>query len=138
MHKIFVSALITFACICNTVTILAEDNDNRINIPVSQPLSLDTYDFPPFVFATADREQHRARITVTLAYAGSPELQREIEQKREELRNIISLLLGTKKYEELDTFEDVIVLSDEIKSRVNANLLHGKIMEVYFWDFMIE
>lgn len=137
-HTLIITGLLIFAGIFTGTGIYGETTDTRTSIAVEQPLVLDTYELPPFQFITADKEQHRAGITVTLAFAGNPELQKELEQKKNIFRDSISRLLGTKKYEDLDSFEDVMNLSEEIKSGINSQLVSGKISEVYFWDFVLE
>lgn len=136
-HK-FIIALIILALTYTASGGFGEESSSWLEIVNERPLVLDTYELPVFLFKTADNVPHKASITVTLAYAGTPELQRELEQKKADIRNDISILLNGKKYEHLDSFEDVIVLSDEIKSRVNAHLTSGRIAEVYFWDFVLD
>lgn len=137
-QKNFIASLIMLACAFASAGIYGEDNDSRVNIAVEQPLSLDTYELPAFSFSTADEAHHKASITVTLAYAGTMELQRELEQKKDVISNDISLLLAGKSYESLDSFEDVILLSEEIKAGINSRLSNGRISEVYFWNFVLD
>ena len=137
-HKLITTVILAVAFIINAAPLRSDDGETRINIPVDQPLSLDTYEISPFIFTTAGEDPHRAGITVTLAYSADTALLNEIRQKEETIRHAINILLGSKRYEDLDSFEDVIVLSDEIKAVVNKHLTRGIISEVYFWDFALE
>ena len=71
------------------------------------PPPLAHYDLPVFQTATADEEPHFAKITVSLGF------------------------------EDLNTVEKSVGLSEEIKSHVNVILIAGKIKEVYFKEFVV-
>lgn len=137
-QKMFIAALLITTCTLAAEGINAGENDSRVFIAIDQPLTLDTYDLPPFLFTTADDGRHKASITVTLAYRENSVLRKEIEDRKDAIRNSVSMLLSGKNYESLDSVEDVMLLSDEIKSCVNLQLTAGRVMEVYFWDFNID
>jgi flagellar basal body-associated protein FliL len=94
-------------------------------------------DLPTFSTTTKDPEPHFAKITVSLGYDQSPELIAELGQRTVQMQHIINIILRSKSYEELDSVEDILNLSEEIKAHVNAILVAGKVKEVYFREFVV-
>ena len=54
------------------------------------------------------------------------------------LRAAIVRILSSKKVEELDNPEDREFIKDEIRFAVNAMLIRGEVLRVYFPDFIIQ
>lgn len=113
-------------------TIQAEDI-----IAAGPPDPLSTFELPPFITTLADEEPRFLKMTIVLGYEDSPELKKELTQRKQEIRHIINILLQNKKYADLDTVSDAIDFSEEIKSHINSRLMSGKIKEIYFKEFII-
>lgn len=60
----------------------------------------------------------------------------EIEKRKAQIRDIIIILLSGKTYDEVSTREGKEQLRNEIKDTVNAFLTKGKILNVFFTDFI--
>ena len=60
----------------------------------------------------------------------------EIEKRKAQIRDIIIILLSGKTYDEVSTREGKEQLRNEIKDTVNAFLTKGKILNIFFTDFI--
>lgn len=101
------------------------------------PAPLAHFDLESFSVTTKDAEPHFAKLTVSLGYEDSIELNTELVKRRVQIRHLINIILRGKRYEDLDSVEDSIALSEEIKAQVNVVLISGKIKEVYFSEFVV-
>lgn len=101
------------------------------------PPPLAHFDLPSFSVTTRDTEPHFIKITVALGYEESIELNAELVRRTPQFQHIINVLLSGKKFEDLDTVEDKINLSEEIKAHINMILMAGKVKEVYFREIVI-
>ena len=66
----------------------------------------------------------------------NPKVQREIEQIKPRLRDIIIILLSSKTYQQISTAKGKEDLRDEIRDTVNSFLTQGRIKQVLFTDFI--
>lgn len=64
------------------------------------------------------------------------EIQNELETRKAQIRDIIIILLSGKTYDEVAAREGKEQLRSEIRDTVNAFLTTGKIVNVYFTDFI--
>ena len=64
------------------------------------------------------------------------ESQEEIDHLRPKIRDIIIILISSKSYEEMSNPEGKEKLRNEIRDQVNLFLSKGKIMDVYFTQFI--
>jgi flagellar FliL protein len=114
----------------------SQTEEGRLIAP--PPLPRLHFDMPAFSVSTRDPEPHFAKVTVSLGYSeDNLNLNQELVKRGTEMRHIINLLLGSKKYEDLDSLEDKISLAEEIKSHINVILRDGKIEDVYFTEFVV-
>ncbi len=114
----------------------SQTEEGRLIAP--PPLPKLHFDLPPFSVSTRDPEPHFAKVTVSLGYSEENlNLSQELVKRSMEMRHIINLLLGSKKYEEIDTIEDRIALAEEIKAHINVILRDGRIEDVYFTEFVV-
>lgn len=101
------------------------------------PAPLAHFDLPSFSVTTKDAEPHFAKLTVSLGYEENVELNAELVQRTPQIQHIINIVLRGKKYEDMDSVEDTVNLSEEIKAHINTILISGKIREVYFREFVV-
>ncbi len=113
----------------------AQRDEGVLIAPPPPPRS--SFDMATFSITTRDEEPHFAKITIQLGYEESPEFLSELTKRKVEMRHIINMLLSSKKYEDMDTLEKKISLSEEIKSHLNVVLSGGKIVDVYFTEFIV-
>lgn len=62
----------------------------------------------------------------------------QLELQQPKLRDAIVRILSSKKVEELDNPEDREFIKDEVRFAVNAMLIRGEVLRVYFPDFIIQ
>jgi flagellar FliL protein len=60
----------------------------------------------------------------------------EIEKRKAQIRDIIIIILSSKTYDEVSTRDGKDGLKNEIKDTLNAFLTKGKIVNVYFTEFI--
>jgi flagellar basal body-associated protein FliL len=95
--------------------------------------------------ANLDR-QRVALVGLTLAYdgkgkgffgRGEADLVKELEERRDQIREIVVLSISDKTYEELATAEGKINLKRELVRKINALLIKGRIEDVYFRQLIL-
>jgi flagellar basal body-associated protein FliL len=106
-----------------------------IAAPPPEPLAV--YELPAFTKATADAEPRFVKMTISLGYVPDVMLGTELVNRKNEIQHIVNYILQAKFFEDLNSVEKTITLSEEIKAHVNMRLISGKIKEVYFLEFVI-
>lgn len=76
-----------------------------------------------------------AKVNIELEVSKA-DVQKEIEQRQAQVRDIIIMILSSKTYEFVSTKEGKNQLREEIKDTVNAFLSKGKIESVFFTEFI--
>jgi flagellar FliL protein len=107
---------------------------------VKPPPATENFTFQDdFRVNTADEgATHFVKLKLTLGFEkGNQALSAELADRMPQLRNIINLILRGKKREQLTSIQDQLELSEEIKASVNHILAEGKILEVYFQEFIV-
>ncbi len=110
---------------------------------VSEELSVDprsthTVELEPFVVNLADplgRRYLRTRLQVEVVDRGTA---RDVERFMPRVRDSIILLLSSKAYSDLDSMEKKIQLRNEIVERLNLFIGQGKVLNVYFSEFVVQ
>ncbi len=101
------------------------------------PPPLAAFDLPSFSVTTKDSEPHFAKITLSLGYETSVELNSELVSRTPQIQHIVNVLLTSKSYEDLDAVEDKVNLQEELKALINKILIYGKVKEIYFREIVI-
>jgi len=101
------------------------------------PPPLANFDLPSFSVTTKDSEPHFAKITISLGYETSVELNSELVSRTPQVQHIVNVLLTSKSYEDLDSVEDKVNLQEEMKALINKILIYGKVKEIYFREIVI-
>ncbi len=60
----------------------------------------------------------------------------EIDKRKAQVRDIIIIILSSKKYEEVSNKDGIENLKNEIKDTINSFLTNGKINNVFFTEFI--
>ena len=76
-----------------------------------------------------------AKVNMELELQG-PQVQIEIEKRKAQIRDIIIIILSSKTYDEVAQREGKDGLKNEIKDTLNAFLTKGKVLNVYFTEFI--
>ncbi len=69
---------------------------------------------------------------------GNPELETEIEKRLPQVRDGILMILPTKRFEDISTVQGKIALRDEVLETLNGFLAQGKIINIYFKEFVVQ
>ncbi len=101
-----------------------------------------TYDLEPFVVNLADQDRKRyLKVVMQLELENdkkvSKKLQKEIEDKLPVIRDAIITLLSSKKSSDISTPDGKMKLKKDIINTLNSKLVSGKIVNVYFTEFVI-
>ena len=78
-----------------------------------------------------------AKVNMELEIQGE-NIQEEIEKRKAQIRDIIIIILSGKTYDEVANREGKEKLRDEVKDTVNGFLTKGKIVNVYFTEFIYQ
>lgn len=78
-----------------------------------------------------------AKVNMEIEIEGE-QVQEEIEKRKAQIRDIIIILLSGKTYDDVTTKEGKEQLKTEIVDTVNAFLTKGKLVNVYFTDFIYQ
>jgi len=106
-----------------------------IAAPPPEPLAV--YELPSFSKSTTDAEPRFVKLTISLGHVPDQMLSAELVNRRSEIQHIVNIILQGKSFEDLNTVEKTITLSEEIKAHINMRLINGKVKEVYFIEFVI-
>ncbi len=68
----------------------------------------------------------------------SGDLQREIEMRMDQLRDNILVLLSSKNFSEIRSFDGKYILREEIEEQLNNLLVTGAVKNVYFTEFVVQ
>ncbi len=107
---------------------------------VKPPPPLESFRFTEdFRVNTADQgEAHFIKLKMSLGFEqGQPNLSAELAQRIPQLRDIINLILAAKTRQELSSIQAQLELREEIKANINHILSEGKIVSVYFDEFIV-
>ncbi|NLN06525.1 MAG: flagellar basal body-associated FliL family protein [Firmicutes bacterium] len=86
----------------------------------------------------ADSGQRRyLKVRLVLAYEDK-KLQKELERRQAQIRDLIILTLRQRTAEDLAENGGMETLRRDLKNRINAVLKTGIIKEIYFTDFLVQ
>ncbi|RLB11556.1 MAG: flagellar basal body protein FliL [Deltaproteobacteria bacterium] len=92
----------------------------------------------PFIVNLMDENGRRyLRVKMNLELS-SKEAEDEVKKKMPEIRDTILMTLSGKKFADIANLEGKMRLRDEIKENVDKILLSGKVLQVYFTEFIIQ
>ena len=102
------------------------------------PLIGTLWPMEPFIVNLLDNQGERYLKIVMQLETSSQLVVAELEQLKPKLRDNILDLLTAKTYSELMDMGGKQRLRDEVAVRVNSYLTKGKVVKVYFTDFVIQ
>lgn len=111
------------------------ENQDVVLAPPPSPLA--HYELPAFM-KKINSGQDTMRIKISLGYESDQALSAELNSKKDKIIKMVDLLFQKKTYEDLASAVGMITFGEEIKERLNRELTHGKIKEVYFPEFTLE
>ena len=106
--------------------------------PVQRPAIGALWPMEPFIVNLLDNQGERYLKIVMQLEISDQTVVAELEQLKPKLRDNVLDLLTAKTYSELIDIGGKQRLRDEIAMRLNSYLTKGKIVKVYFTDFVIQ
>jgi len=106
--------------------------------PVKKKEILPQIDLDPFIVNLADinsRRYLKLRIALELS---DKKLVDEIKKRTAEVRDLITMLLSSKTFNDVSTFDGKLALKTGIMNRLNAIVINGRITNVYFVEFVVQ
>ena len=92
----------------------------------------------PFIVNLMDENGRRyLRVKMSLVLS-SKQAEDEVKKKTPEIRDAILMTLSGKRFADIATLEGKMRLRDEIKENVDKILLSGKVIQVYFTEFVVQ
>ncbi|RLB12949.1 MAG: hypothetical protein DRG39_00540 [Deltaproteobacteria bacterium] len=92
----------------------------------------------PFIVNLMDEGGRRyLRVKMDLVLS-SKNAEDEIKKKTAEIRDAIIMTLSGKRFNDIATFEGKARLRNELKENINKILACGKILNIYFTEFVIQ
>ena len=97
------------------------------------------FDLGEFSVNTSDTDEpHFVKINLQLGYKDpAPELQDELVKRRAQLRDITIDVIGSKKFDDLNTQDKRNELKKDLKENINDILQHGPIEAIAFTEFVL-
>ncbi|MFP4083512.1 MAG: flagellar basal body-associated protein FliL [Desulfonatronovibrio sp.] len=106
--------------------------------PEVDPRSTQTVELEPFVVNLADPLGRRYLRTTLQVEVVDGSAASDIERFMPRVRDSIILLLSSKSYTELDSMDKKVQLRNEIVERLNQFIGQGKVVHVYFSEFVVQ
>ncbi len=92
----------------------------------------------PFIVNLRDNNGERYLKVILQLEVSQPAVVPELDQLKPKLRDSTLDLLGSKSYQELQDLNGKQKLRDDIMMRLNSFLTSGKIVRIYFTEFVIQ
>ncbi len=135
---IVISGTIAYVVAKKVGTPPAPDKESPQQKVKQKPLSY--FGLESFSVNTSDTDEpHFLKVTLQLGYeqGTTNELQTELNSRRAQLRDIIISVLGSKRYNDLNTQDKRNDLKEEIKRKINDVLINGEVHQVAFTEFVL-
>lgn len=78
------------------------------------------------------------KVTPALEFSGKKSLEGELELREAQIREIMIDLLGSQTVEQVLDLDHRMKLKQIILKRINANLRSGKLMSIFFYEFIVQ
>jgi len=91
-----------------------------------------------FIINLADNDSDRYLKVAMNFELSDPLAAAELEQIKPKVRDLVLGVLTVKGFKDLNNFEGKQRLKEEIAMRLNNHLTKGKIVQVYFTDFVVQ
>lgn len=99
--------------------------------------TLSMYELDTFTVNLADIKATRyARVTIKLEL-NNFEVEEEIERRTPQIRDLIIVILSSKRFQDIQTTEGKDSLRIEIIKSINTYLVKGEIVNLYFTEFVV-
>lgn len=104
----------------------------------ARPQKRIVYELHTFLVNLADPGGQRyLKVNIRLEVS-SPEVVKELNAEKYKFRDMILMLLTSKRFADISTLSGKIALKLEIVSRLNGALAKGRVKQVYFTQFLVQ
>jgi flagellar FliL protein len=100
-------------------------------VTIGRVIPLETF----IINLSGSKGRRIAKVNMEMELQGE-DVQTEIDRRKAQIRDIIIIILSSKTYDEVSNREGKDLLKNEIKDTLNAFLTKGKIVNVYFTEFI--
>ena len=100
-------------------------------VTIGKVIPLETF----IINLSGSKGRRIAKVNMEMELQGD-EVQSEIDRRKAQIRDIIIIILSSKTYDEVSSRDGKDLLKNEIKDTLNAFLTKGKIVNVYFTEFI--
>jgi flagellar FliL protein len=112
-------------------------SDKEAQAPAKPPIGA-VWAMDYFIVNLADTDADRY-LKVIMSFEVSDQLAvTELDQMKPKVRDIVLGVLTVKNFKELSNFEGKQRLKEELAMKLNNHLTKGKIVQVYFTDFVVQ
>ncbi len=92
----------------------------------------------PFIVNLMDEGGRRyLRVKMNLVLS-SKKTEEEVKKKTPEIRDAVLMTLSGKRFADIATLEGKMRLRDELKESINRLLMSGKVIQIYFTEFVVQ
>jgi len=106
----------------------------EVNAPTIGPM-VDINEF--IINIVSNEENHYVKASITFEVNNQAAAD-EMNQRMAQMRDTIILLIGNKDFRELQDIQGKRQLKAELTSRINSILRTGKVVSVYFTEFVVQ
>lgn len=97
------------------------------------------YPLDSFIVNLADAGGTRyLRVTMQLELDGTKKFAEALDQRKPQLRDAILSVLSAKRYEEISSAQGKLILKQELLRRLNSIVTEGRIVNIYFTEFVAQ
>lgn len=105
---------------------------------VEQPVEKATFSMDTFLVNLADPGGKRyLKVSMNLVVTSAQTVE-EFTARNSELRDVVLMLLSSKKYDDIATYAGKTTLKQEIIAQLNRKLTQGQAEDVYFTEFLVQ
>lgn len=108
-----------------------EKDAHEEKVTIGKVIPLETF----IINLSGSKGRRIAKVNMEMELQGE-EVQSEIDRRKAQIRDIIIIILSSKTYDEVSSRDGKDSLKNEIKDTLNAFLTKGKIVNVYFTEFI--
>ena len=135
---VLIIAILT--CLLINRPILKNVDTNNLKGPKNESKEVKaaaTYQLQPFIVNLQGEGKRYLKVTMDLALDSKETIQ-EVEDKMASIRDTIIMILTNKSFKDVCNLSGKAKLREEIKKGINNILESGKVIKVYFSEFVIQ
>ena len=110
-----------------------------LNLPSSQQITGEIIPLETFIVNLADPGTSKfLKVTLVLEVSGSRKVAAEVSSNTPKIRDIIITVLSSRTYDEIRTERGQTIFKNDIRTRINAFLQEGSVINIYKSEFIAQ